>query len=89
MREVEARLASSGDRSRLTRSTKSAGVSPPRRRVHCTSQKFSGTCSSSSGVVSITTGNRNARLDVIKCDRSTASFHSRRKYPLVTLVGIY
>src|ERR1700691_214242 len=69
----------SDDNSRPTRSTKAAGVSPAGNRVHCNSRNLSGTCSSSSGVASMATGNRNALVAVIKSDRSTASFHSRRK----------
>ena len=39
----------------------------------------SGTSASACGVASITTGSRNALSDAIKCERSTASFHSSRK----------
>jgi len=73
--------AISPDNKRWTRSTKAGGVSPPARRVHCSSRKRSGTCSSSSGESSITTGSRNAFVAVMRWERSTASFHSSRKYP--------
>ena len=52
--------AISPDNRRCTRSAKAGGVSPAGRRVHCSSRNLSGTCSSSSGVSSIATGNRNA-----------------------------
>ena len=55
--------------------------SPPGTRIHCNSRKRSGIRSSSSEVASITTASRKARLAAIRCDRSMASFHSRRKYP--------
>jgi len=58
-----------------------AGFTCSGKRVHCTSRNLSGTCSSSSPVSSITTGTRNALWAVIRCERSTASFHSSRKYP--------
>src|ERR1700689_4154158 len=72
---------SSGDTKRLIRSTKAGGVSPPGRRVHCTCRKRSGTSARESLVSSMTTGTRNATRSDMSAVRSTASFHSRRKYP--------
>src|SRR5580658_4885841 len=58
--------ASSDDSSSATRLTKAGDVSPAGNRVHCNSRNLSGTCSSSPGVSSIATGNRNALVAVIK-----------------------
>ena len=71
--------APSGSSSLATRSTNAAVAWPPGNRVHCTSRNLSGTLSSSSRVSSITTGSKKVLLVAIKCERSTASFHSSRK----------
>jgi hypothetical protein len=66
---------------RAMRAANSGGASPSGNRAHCTSRNLSGTFSSSSLVSSMTTDRKNALLAMIKCERSTASFHSSRKYP--------
>ena len=71
----------SSDSSRLTRSTNAGVACPPGNRVHCSSRNRSGMASSDCDVSSITTGSRKGCLAAIRCERSTASFHSRRKYP--------
>jgi hypothetical protein len=63
------------------RRANSGGVSPAGKRVHCSSRNLSGTRSSPFGVSSMTIGTRNALSAAIRCERSTASFHSSRKYP--------
>jgi hypothetical protein len=63
------------------RATKAGDVSPPGRCVHCTSRNESGTSASRSRVESTTTGTMNDRSAAMRCERSTASFHSSRKYP--------
>ncbi len=63
----------------VTRSTNVAGVSPPGSRVHCTVMNESGTSASQSFVSSTHTGTRNGVPFAIRCVRSSASFHSRRK----------
>ena len=73
--------AASPARSTRTRSTKAAGVLPPGSLVHWTDLNFSGTRASASPVESTTTGIRKGRLSSMSCVRSTACFHSRRKYP--------
>ena len=58
-----------------------AVVSPAGALNHCVSRNRSGMRSSVCGVLSISTGKINLWSGAMKCDRSTASFHSRRKYP--------
>jgi hypothetical protein len=72
---------SPGDSRRNIRATKLAGTSPAGTDVHCTSRNLSGTRASPSRVSSMTTGSRNALSAAIRWERSTASFHSSRKYP--------
>ena len=71
----------SGESSSRTRSTKTGVVCPPGKLVHCKSRNRSGIRSSSCDVLSMTTGSKKAWSGAIKCERSTASFHSSRKYP--------
>jgi hypothetical protein len=64
---------------RSARSANAAGVSGPKGRDHCSSRNRSGTRAVPSAVSSIATGSRNAWSSAMRCERSTASFHSNRK----------
>ena len=62
-----------------TRAVNADEVSPPGNRVQWRSRNRPGTRAAASDVASITTGSRNVRSSAIRCERSTASFHSSRK----------
>ena len=66
-----------------------ASVSPAGKRVHCTSRNRSGTCSSASRCI-VDDDWQQKRLVAghDQCDRSTASFHSSRKYPSARVVCV-
>src|ERR1035438_1738074 len=59
------------------------GLHDPQRlqRLHCTRRNSGGTTAAPSSVASTTTGARKITPSAIRWVRSTASFHSSRKYP--------